>query len=119
MDEHDVEDLLRRVRPVGPPAELRRRIEQGGGRSREERRAWPWAAAAAALLILTAGLRVEISRLETRVTVPPDPGAAVIEDLAVRLGGDVQARRRAALMVLEQQMRAERAAVDADERGRP
>jgi hypothetical protein len=114
MDEHDVEELLRRVRPVGPPAELRARIEREGARASweravEERRAWPWAVAAAALLALTVGLRVETNRLEARVEVPPDPTAAIVDDLADRLGGDDRARWLAVLMVLEQQMRAERA----------
>ena len=110
MTEHDVEDLLRRVRPVGPPAELRLRIEQEAARPVPAPRAWPWAAAAAALLLLTAGLRVEVNRLESRVEVPPDPAIAIVDDLTERLGGDAAARRQAVLMVLEQQMRAERAA---------
>jgi predicted lysophospholipase L1 biosynthesis ABC-type transport system permease subunit len=119
MDEHDVEDLLRRVRPVGPPAELRLRIEQEAALPVPAPRAWPWAAAAAALLVLTAGLRVEVNRLESRVEVPPDPAIAIVDDLAERLGGDAAARRMATLMVLEQQMRAERAVADLEGQGRP
>jgi hypothetical protein len=104
---------------VGPPAELRARIEQEAGRDVRERAAWPWAVAAAALLLLTAGLRVEVSRLESRVDVPPDPALAIVDDLTERLGGDAAARRMATLMMLEQQMRAERAAADLEGQGRP
>lgn len=47
MTEHDLEDLLRRYRPVGPPPELRARIAAAAAAAP---RTWPWAAAAAALL---------------------------------------------------------------------
>ena len=55
MLEPDIEDLLRRYRPSGPPPELRARVlanEAAAGRT------WPWAAAAAALLAATMGLQV-------------------------------------------------------------
>ena len=48
MNDDQIDDLLRRVRPAGPPAELRARIV--GARARP---AWAWMAAAAAMLLLT------------------------------------------------------------------
>jgi hypothetical protein len=55
MNEPDVEDLLRRYRPVGPPPELRGRVVAPVP---PVRRAWPWAAAAAALLASVCVLQV-------------------------------------------------------------
>jgi hypothetical protein len=46
MDDSELEDLLRKYRPVGPPAELRQRIF---ATARAPRIA-PWASAAAAVL---------------------------------------------------------------------
>ena len=53
MKDDQIEDLLRRVQPAGPPPELRARILA----TRPARPAWPWAAAAAALLLAIAGLQ--------------------------------------------------------------
>ena len=47
MNDREVEDLLRRYRPVGPPADLRARVMAAGASAP---RTWPWAAAAAVLL---------------------------------------------------------------------
>ena len=53
MNDDQMEDLLRRVRPVGPRPELRARIVAA---RRPAARAWPWVSAAAALLAITVAL---------------------------------------------------------------
>jgi hypothetical protein len=47
MTDPELDDLLRRYRPAGPPAELRARLIASAA---PMPRTWPWAAAAAALL---------------------------------------------------------------------
>ena len=53
MNDDQIEALLRRVRPAGPPAELRARILGGSATP-----GWRWVAAAAALLLLTTALQL-------------------------------------------------------------
>ena len=73
MNDNELDDLLRRVRPAGPPPELRARILA----SRPARPAWPWAAAAAALLALTIGLQWSAGELRDDMR----PGiATAVED---------------------------------------
>jgi hypothetical protein len=65
MNDDQLEDLLRRVRPSGPRADLRARIVS----ARRPERAWPWAAAAAALLFVTLFLQIAALRLRGDVRV--------------------------------------------------
>ena len=55
MMKPDLDDLLRRYRPSGPPPELRARVLSG---ATPAGRAWPWVAAAAVLLAATVGLQL-------------------------------------------------------------
>jgi hypothetical protein len=55
MMDPDLDDLLRRYRPAGPPPELRARVV---GATTPAGRTWPWVAAAAVLLAATVGLQV-------------------------------------------------------------
>lgn len=102
MQDHDIENLLRRYRPVGPPADLHARLAPA-------RRAWPWAAAAAALLAITLGARAGIESVAAQVPTLPDPATQAIAELTRLLGGDAAARQTAELMILNQQMQRERA----------
>jgi hypothetical protein len=112
MNDQDLETLLRRYRPIGPPSALRARcIERGA--SEGVKHAWPWAAAAAALLVATIGLTTRTARLEAPVAGEPDQTARAIEDLAALLGADDVARSTAALIVAEEEARrAARAAIE-------
>ena len=58
MNDDQMEDLLRRVRPVGPRPELRTRIV-----GTPAKRAGLWVAAAAAMLLLTVTLQFEAANL--------------------------------------------------------
>jgi hypothetical protein len=74
MDDHDLEQLLRRYRPIAPPADLRSRVLELPG----EDRAWLWTAAAAALLVLGIALHESADRTEkalARSVGPPFPVA--------------------------------------------
>ena len=107
MNDSDLEDLLRRYRPVGPPANLRERILSES----RARRVWPWASAAAALLASTLALHFA-ARLETAAADPrvaPDPALRVVENLTDMFGGDAAARHMAELVLLEQHVRSESA----------
>ena len=107
VDVTDVEELLRRYRPIDPPAELRMRILAGLREARVPR-AWPWAVAAAALLVVTFGLHIagdrETRRMDTAIATMPTTAATrarAVEDLAEMLGGDAAARQVAELRVSE------------------
>ncbi len=67
MNDQDLQALLRRYQPVGPPPGLRARVFAG----RSGPRAWPWLSAAAALLAATLGLhlasRAEAGRVYPRL----------------------------------------------------
>jgi hypothetical protein len=105
MNDSEIEDLLRKYRPVGPPAELRQRIL---GTTRVPR-IWPWASAAAALLVL--GLTFQFAtRSETAaadLNLGPSAVERVTEDLTNMLGGDIRARELAEFIVVEQQVHSE------------
>ena len=95
------EDLLRRYRPVGPPAALRGRILA------PERAAWPWAVAAAALVALIVGVH-----MRTRTMVANQLGRAAgpvsveirVAALTEALGGNEEARRTAVLLVAKEEL---------------
>ena len=93
MDE--LEDRLRRYRPVGPPPSLRARV--AGAATSSARRRWVWdgSAVAAALAftfyVLAASTRRDLSQELTTI----DPRReAIVRALAVDLGGDEDARER-------------------------
>jgi hypothetical protein len=87
MNDHDIEDLLRRHRPAGPLPALRARILSAPIRSR---RVWPWAVAAAALL--AAAVSLQISAREIRTGMGPQPVQPFIDEregaLRALIGGD-------------------------------
>jgi hypothetical protein len=90
---HDIEDLLRRYQPAGPPPSLRARILGDAG---DRPRTWPWAAAAAALLGATVALHAARPRLsETWADPAPQHREIAIAQLAEMLGGGDIARWRA------------------------
>jgi hypothetical protein len=103
----ELEDLLRRYRPIGPPFELRERAIRQPRRGRE----WllPAAAAAAALFfyLLTDVTRRRLDELQVDV----DREAALIE-LTEELGGDEIARLQAEHLMntIDSIQRAERVA---------
>ena len=105
MKDSEIEDLLRKYRPVGPPAELRHRTLA----TTRVLRVWPWASAAAALLVL--GLTFQFAtRSETAaadLNLGPSAVARVTEDLTNMLGGDIRARELAEFIVVEQQVHSE------------
>ena len=111
MKDSDVEDLLRRYRPVGPPARLRERVVAAS----PPRRIWPWAGAAAALVLSVlsfhAAARHELSSAD--VGAGSAVAASLTDNLAELLGGDAGAREHAVLIVIEQQIRKEHAPVAA------
>ena len=68
-DDNELENLLRRYEPAGPPASLRGRVV---ARRANSRRTWPWATAAAALLALAVWLGSSAERLMQRNEVNLD-----------------------------------------------
>ena len=97
MDE--LEDRLKRYRPVGPPADLRARIVAA---AEPASRRWAWvpsaAAAAAACLfyVLAASARRDLSA----ELVKTDPHRdAIVHALAADLGGDEEAGAVAARLI--------------------
>ena len=71
-EDEELEHVLRRYEPVGPPASLRMRV-LGGQTS--VRRAWPWVAAAAALLVLSVWLGSSAQRVMLRNEIAFDIAA--------------------------------------------
>jgi hypothetical protein len=101
MNDDEIESVLRRYRPVGPPADLEARLVPA-------RRTWPWAAAAAAILALTLAARIGVDALAARFPVT-DPRSQAAAELTELLGGDTMARQAVELMLAEQQMLREQA----------
>src|SRR5687767_8638003 len=96
MNDHDIEQMLRRHRPAGPPPELRARVFQTAA---VEARLWPWAVAAAALLVITVGFHVASASLGSQVPIQFESDDR--ERLVEALGGDDVARTRAELIMAE------------------
>ena len=103
MDDRQVEDLLKRYRPSGPPESLRARCLAPS----RQRRAWPWAVAAAALLVITFALEGAAANAVAGadVVVSPDPMVRAVLELAEVLGGDAVAQRAAEEIIVEQMLR--------------
>jgi hypothetical protein len=102
-DDRDIETLLRRYQPAGPPPGLRARIAPPAIATG---RTWPWLAAAAALLAATIGLHMSSSRL-ARQMAPPRPfdeQAAAIADLELSLGGGDEARQLAEQVIQQRDL---------------
>jgi hypothetical protein len=87
MNDPDIEELLRRVRPAGPPAHLRARVVVAMSAAATARPAWPWIAAAAAALFVTATLQVAAGSLREQ-TRPPAATAAI--DVESELASSLQ-----------------------------
>jgi hypothetical protein len=107
MNEPELDDLLRRYRPAGPPPALRARVMAGVP---DVRRTWPWAAAAAALLAATVYLHQSaddaVARTSTRFA--SDVRRQAIASLSEMLGGDASAQMIAELTISADEFRAER-----------
>ena len=90
MDDRQVEDLLKRYRPAGPPDSLRERCLTPSSAAR----VWPWAAAAAALLAITVGLEVAAADAIAGAKCRGDADHDCAGDR--RTGGGARRRRRRA-----------------------
>jgi hypothetical protein len=90
MNDSELEDLLRKHRPVGPSPGLRERILAPN----HPQRWWPWAAAAAALVISALTFRVAVRQQVDDL----NPQLGVVsagdlqEDLAAMFGDDESGR---------------------------
>jgi hypothetical protein len=106
VDEHDIEQALRRVQPCGPSSDLRNAV-----RTVRTPGAWPWGAAAAALLAAVVLLRVGMAQQIDQFTPDqPDADAQGMVMLTEALGGDAEARRIAEILVLQDAIRQANAA---------
>ena len=90
MDDRQIEQLLRRHRPVGPPPGLRTRIHAPAPPAR----IWPWAVAASLALAGTIALQILSGRALDRIDVGArnetvEPAVKALSDM---LGGDETAR---------------------------
>jgi hypothetical protein len=107
MTEHDLEDLLRRYRPLGPPPELRARIAAAAAPAP---RTWPWAAAAAALLagvcITHLSTRSVYERLGESVAPAQESTFADYPALERAIEGDPLLRMRLAAIAHQEQSQA-------------
>jgi hypothetical protein len=103
MSDRDLETLLRRYRPVGPPPALRERILRPG----RSRGPWWWLGAAAALFAVVVGTQIvigwEMSTLSA--TLATDADADAREALLDLLGDDESARQLTTLRLAEQEAR--------------
>ena len=89
----DLERALRRYRPVGPPPELRGQVTT---RRRSSLVEWLPAVAAAALVVMLYGRSAHArGELMQRIAATQVAREAALNDLAISLGGDVQAHQEA------------------------
>ena len=107
MTDPELDELLRRYRPTGPPPELRARVLEGAAAPRA--RTWPWAASAAALLAATIYLHAAATRIraEADIIAPANSEAQAVALLSAILGDDAAARAMAEVIVATEQVRAE------------
>jgi len=105
MKDSDIEDLVRRYRPIGPSAQLRERILATG----PIQRIWPWASAAAVLLVSALTFRVAAGHkvASADVRVGPADAVRIADELTGMLGGGADARELAEFILIEQQLRRE------------
>jgi hypothetical protein len=105
MNDSDIENVLRKYRPGGPPNQLRQRIV----RSEPRQSIRPWLAAAAVLILCVLTCRVaarrEVSQVDLQLGL--DANARVVDELTDILGGNAEARELAESMVMEAQVRAD------------
>jgi hypothetical protein len=101
MTEPDVEDVLRRYRPAGPPAELRARVVE---RLLPVGRAWPWAIAAAVLLSATLGLQFARAEIQRSLGGGGSPEQQEFEMVVELLGGDNAAEVVARRLLWEREL---------------
>jgi hypothetical protein len=103
----DVEELLRRYRPIGPPPDLRTRILS----TPSIRHLWLWAAAAAMVIITIVSLHHVTDQLTRQMNVGlwREPATRAVEDIADILGRDPGTQLFAEFIVLydEEQREAE------------
>lgn len=88
MLDQDLEDVLRRYRPCGPPSSLRARCVAPSRPAR-----WPYVAAAALVLVALGTYRASAA-LQPQ-TLRPATDAAAVAHLTTWLGGGVEAEHAA------------------------
>jgi hypothetical protein len=100
MNDEDLERLLQRYEPAGPPDVLRERVLTP---PLDARRAWPWLVAASVLLCITIGAQTASIhvRREFATLVNPEPADAELQALEEALGGGPEARRIAERMMID------------------
>jgi hypothetical protein len=98
MNDQEIEDVLRRYRPAGPPRDFRARILRDAA---PDGRTWPWVAAAAVLLATTLSLHIAADQLtgSAAVGVAADPNEEAITLLTEWLGDRPSAREVAEAVV--------------------
>ena len=110
MTDFNPENLLRRYRPAGPPADLGARISNAArlGESWNVREWLPAisAAAAAAFYTLASWAR---SDLPSQVDTAGNIRAAIVNELAQALGGDDSARKEAERVVMIEELQSQEA----------
>ena len=100
MNDSDIEQALRRYRPVGPPSHLRERILS----EQKARRTWPWIAAAAALLFTVLTFRiatrqqVDVFNPQLGSVVPGD----LQDDLIAKFGDDASGQELVSFLLREE-----------------
>lgn len=103
MNDPDLDALLRRHRPVGPPAGLRERVLLMPDRRGD----WAWLGVAAALLVIVVGSQVatgwEIDTVAAALATGTDTGEQ--QTLLDLLGDDESARQLALFRLAEQEAR--------------